>query len=106
MMESYENSMERKRECYPMGTNRNAYAILKDNIQNKKILENLLLLGPISRLIKNFGVSFETFKKLCKEWNIGSLPSNYWKRSENMNWEKEFENNFRNFKQKYLGDTF
>lgn len=106
MMESYRRSIERKRLSYPMGTSKNAYAILEEVIQNEGNLEKLLKIAPISKLIEVFGVSFETFKKLCGEWGVSSLPSNYWKRSENITWKESFEDKFRDFKRKYLGEEF
>ena len=106
MMESYSRSMERKRLSYPMGTSKNACVILEEIIHSKENLERLLYIAPISKLMEFFGVGFETFKKLTKKWGVSSLPSNYWKRSENMNWKESVEDKFNDFKLRYLGEEF
>ncbi len=104
MMESYEYSMERKREYYPMTTYKYAYVKLKEKIKDKENLERLLLIGPRAKLAEVLGVSFQTFKKLCDEWSVGVLPRSYWMTLEGKNWKHEFNDKFRTFKDKYLGD--
>ncbi|NVM19835.1 MAG: hypothetical protein HWN80_19185 [Candidatus Lokiarchaeota archaeon] len=102
MMESVSESMERKRKFYPLSIDKYAYKNLKELIKNKLNLETLIRIAPITTLIKKFGVSFETFHKLCQEWNVESLPHSYWKRIENKNWKDNFEDKFQIFKEKYL----
>ncbi|MFX1313747.1 MAG: hypothetical protein ACFFHD_14245 [Promethearchaeota archaeon] len=104
MMESYENSMERKRKYYPMTTHKYSYIKLKETIKNKEILEELLYIAPRTKLAENFSICFETLKKLCDEWNIKALPPSHWKKTENKNWKHEFIDKLRVFKNKYSID--
>lgn len=102
MMESVEFSMERKRKYYPLSTTKYNYENLKKLMKNKLNLETLIRIAPITALVKKFGVSKESFRKLCDEWKVGPLPHSYWKRSENKNWKTDFEMKFQIFKEKYL----
>ena len=106
MMESYEPSMERKREYYPLKTigNRYAFDVLVEKLGNKKALEELTLIGPKTRLAKAFGCSFDLFKRLCDKYDIKTLPHSYWKREENKNWELDLDKKIEEYKDKYLGD--
>lgn len=106
MMESFEDSMERKREYYPVSTHKFAFEDLKDTIKNRNNLENILRMAPVTILINKFDVSFQTFKRLCNEFNVGPLPHSYWKKIENKDWKADFEDKFKTFKKNYLGNEF
>ena len=95
MMEIYDYSIERKRNHYPLGPSKYTYEILRERINCKENLEGLILIAPIYKLMEVFGICFETFKKLLKEWNVDSLPQSYWKRQESKNWIAEFDEKFK-----------
>ncbi len=106
MMESHKLSMERKRKYYPLNlkSGRYRFDVLVEKLGNKKSLEELILIGPRTRLAKVFGFSFELFKRLCDKNDIKTLPHSYWKREENKNWELVFDKKIEKFKNKYLGN--
>ncbi|MFX1364441.1 MAG: hypothetical protein ACFFCE_04805 [Promethearchaeota archaeon] len=102
MMESFEFSMERKRVFYPMKGGRYTYEVLREKIGKKDIIDELINLGPRTKLAEFFGVSFDLFKRLCDEFSVETLPHSYWKRVENKIWDLNFNRKIIKFKRKYL----
>lgn len=102
MMKSFEFSMERKRDFYPMKGGRYTYEILREKIGNNDVIDELTHLGPRTKLAEFFGVSFDLFKRLCDEFNVKTLSHSYWKRAENKNWDLYFDKKIIEFKKKYL----
>ncbi len=96
------SAWKRKRAFYPMKEGRYAYEILRENIGNKDIIDELIYFGPRTKLTEFFGVSFDLFKRLCDEFNVKTLPHSYWKRAENRNWGLLFDKKIIEFKRKYL----